>query len=90
MKFTVSGKCLKAVTIAATFGLWLIAWLIVWNLSWSWIDSQVPSTGDIKPFIIILLLGYYLIRFFPSVKDLWFLNKIENLSEIPKAKEKVS
>jgi hypothetical protein len=60
-------KCVKAAITAAICGLWLAAWLIVWNLSWGWIDQQVPSAKDIKPFIILVLLAYYLIQIFPSV-----------------------
>lgn len=96
MKLTISGKVqkkhLKAVITLAVCGLWLVGWVIVWDLSWRWIDQQVPSISDIRSFIILILLAYYLIQIFPSVikEHIWSLNKIEELRDITSAKEKVS
>jgi ethanolamine transporter EutH len=92
--FKVQKKHLKAVITIAACVLWLVGWLIVWELSWVWIDQRVPSSKDIKPFILIILAGYYLFQTFPSIITELSRSIIEtdklDLSNITKAKEKVS
>jgi hypothetical protein len=98
MNITNSGKVqkkhFKSAIIAIFCGLWLAAGLIVWNLSWGWIYQQVPSSKDIKQFIIIILVGYYLFQILPSIitkinRSIMDSNRLD-LSNITKAKEKVS